>query len=92
MFKLEYLISKLGPNSIENPRGLGADISAFNCDIIHIVVDDMPNTIGYGYEAIIDFFEDDKCYYLYGCEDLFSILKTLDQSHISHLYFIYRKD
>ena len=40
-------------------------------------VRDMHDVLGYGYSAIITFFEGDKCYFLYGLEDLFNILNDL---------------
>src|SRR3989338_1137088 len=55
----------------------------------------MPKTLGYGYKAIIDFFEEDKCYYLYGWEDLFSILDKLRyhaKKDRSYLKFLLDKD
>ena len=56
---------------------------------------DMPKTLGYGYKAIIELFEEDKCYFLYGWEDLFSILDNL-RSRVkkdkNYLKFLLDKD
>jgi len=55
----------------------------------------MPKTLGYGYEGIIEFFEGDKCYYLYGWDDLFSILKILRlkvRKDRNYLDFLLKKD
>ncbi len=40
-------------------------------------VRDMHEVLGYGYSAIITFYEGDKCYFLYGWEDLYAILDNL---------------
>lgn len=38
---------------------------------------DMPQRLGYGYTAIIMYFEKDKCYFLYLWDDMFEIMKEL---------------
>lgn len=55
----------------------------------------MPKTLGFGYSAIIEYFEDDKCYFLYAWDDLFAIreqlLKKVKQDK-TYLSFLIAKD
>lgn len=46
------------------------------------MVYDMPTMLGYGYGSCIEFFEEDKCYYLYAWDDLYAILKEL-RAHVT---------
>jgi len=58
-------------------------------------VADMHKTLGYGYETIIEFFEDDKCYFLYAWNDLYSILNNLRnrfKKDKNYLKFLLEKD
>src|SRR3989338_8217160 len=59
------------------------------------MVDDMPDTLGYGYRANIEFFEDDKCYFLYAWDDLHSILDNIlkkTREDRNYLRFLVEKD
>lgn len=41
------------------------------------MIRDMPELLGFGYSACIEYFEKDVCYYLYAWDDLYAILDQL---------------
>lgn len=45
------------------------------------MVRDMPEFLGFGYSACIEYFEKDLCYYLYAWDDLYAILDKLLEHH-----------
>ena len=56
---------------------------------------DMWKTLGYGYSVIIEFFEHDKCYFLYAWDDLFFLLSELKRHAAddkSYLGFLIKRD
>lgn len=58
-------------------------------------ISDVHKTLGYGFEAIIEFFEEDKCYFLYSWESLYSILNNIlsrSRKDKNYLKFLLDKD
>lgn len=41
------------------------------------MVRDMPNFLGFGYSACIEYFSNDVCYYLYAWDDLYKVRDEL---------------
>lgn len=55
------------------------------------MVRDMPNFLGFGYQACIEYFSNDVCYYLYAWEDLYKVRDELlrhfrlDKNYLNYL-------
>lgn len=55
------------------------------------MVEDMPNFLGFGYSACIEYFSNDVCYYLYAWEDLYKVRDELfkkcrlDKNYLKYL-------